>query len=530
MIKAFGIQTTAIRHISRTRVKASTLPAFWPLMLILALQAAISLTTLHNTAFQDEGLYLYAGRILVHNYWLGGPASLDHYAFYFSGYPDIYPLIGGFLDMIGGLELARSFSLFCMMGVNAIIYFSTQKFFQRPAAIFASATYGSLGAVLFLGRLATYDALCIFLIALATAIVYRMSTSRHSWLALMIGPLLVLSILDKYAAILFVPSILGILVLCSIIFLGWWRMLLRLSIVIISLVISLVVAYHFMDKAAFHAIAGSTTNRVVSNPASRVFLFEHVLQIDGIIYAAALLGFVLIFLRHKRFRLFALLLLASSCLAPAYHIYKQEFVSLDKHLAFSLFFAMPLVGYALARLSGYMQRTASNSDGRYWLAGLSCILLIFILGTQQSQSGYATWANSSDLSYALHTQMRDGSGRFLVEDIEVARYDARNITQQWQWNGLYYFYYVNAAHQQLLGDPAVTQAINDRYFALVELSFIYQPYEAHFIAQQMIASRNYDLIAALPFQNSYGTGHFYLWRSAAVAGHGNFTSMSQVIV
>ena len=527
MIEASSIQASAIRRISRIQVKASVIPSFWPLILILAMQAIISVATLHNTAFQDEGLYLYAGRIIIRQ-WMGGPVSLDHYAFYFSGYPDIYPVIGGVLDMIGGLELARSFSLFCMMGVNAIIYFSAQKLFQRPAAILASATYGSLGAVLFLSRLATYDPLCIFLIALSAAIAYQVSSSRHPWLALMIGPLLVLAILTKYAALLFALPVLGILVFYSIVNQGWWRMLLRLTMAIVSLVMSLVVAYHFMDKAAFHAIAGSTTNRVVSNPSSRLFLFAHVLQMDGIVYAAALVGFVLVFLRYQRFRLLALLLLASSCLAPAYHIYKQEFVSLDKHLAFSLFFAMPLVGYALAWLSGHMLRTVSKSYGRYWFAGLAFVLLVFILGTQQSQSGYASWANSSDLSYALHTQMRDGSGRFLFEDIEVARYDARDVTEQWQWNGLYYFYYVNAAHQQLLGDPAVSQAIKDRYFALVEFSFIYQPFEAQFIAQQMVASRNYDLIDKIPFQDSYGTGYFFLFRSAAVAGQGNFTSMSQV--
>ena len=126
--------------------------------------------------------------------------------------------------------------------------------------------------------------------------------------------------------------------------------------------------------------------------------------------------------------------------------------------------------------------------------------------------------------------MRDGSGRYLIEDIEVARYDAKDVTELWQWNGVNYFYYVNAAHQELLGDEALRQTIHDRYFALVELSFNYQPAEARFIAQQMALSRNYDLIAKILFQNSFGTGYFYLWRSATVAGHGNFTSLSQVKV
>jgi hypothetical protein len=44
----------------------------------------------------------------------------------------------------------------------------------------------------------------------------------------------------------------------------------------------------------------------------------------------------------------------------------------------------------------------------------------------------------------------------------------------------------------------------------------------------MAATRNYDLIAVIGFQNSYGKGHFYLWRSALVPGHGNFTSLAQL--
>src|SRR6266849_11180853 len=158
MIGTSSIQQSTIGRVTRKQVRASVIPSFWPLMLILAMQATVSLATLHNTAFQDEALYLYAGRQLF-RYWTGGPVTLDHYACYFSGSPGVYPVIGGVLDMIGGLELARSFSLFCMMGVNAIIYYSTRKLFQRPAAIFASATYASLGTVLFVGRLATFDAL-----------------------------------------------------------------------------------------------------------------------------------------------------------------------------------------------------------------------------------------------------------------------------------------------------------------------------------------------------------------------------------
>ncbi len=511
------------------RVKSGLLASIWPLTLILAMQAVISVATLHNTAFQDEALYLYAGRQLFHYYFMGGPVPLDHYAFYFSGYPGVYPLLGGMLDMIGGLQLARTFSLFCMLGVNTIIYYLTGKHFQRPAAILASAGYASLGTVLFVGQLATFDALCLFLIALAALAAFRVSASRHPWLALLIGPLLVLSVLAKYAAMLFALPVLGILVFSTIMNLGWWRMLLRLVMALATLALSLFVTYKVVDKAAFHAIVGSTTDRTALIQKSHLELLLHVMYMGGIVYAAAFLGLVLVFFHQRRLFLVALLLFGSSWLVPAYHIYKQEAVSLDKHLSFGLFFAMPLAGYAFAWLSGYTLRAFSNFYGRYWLAGLSVILLIFTLGMQQSQTIYAGWANTSALSYVLHTQMRDGSGRFLVEDIEVARYDAKDVSEQWQWNGVNYFYYVNSAHKALLGDEALREAIQDRYFALIELSFNYQPYEAHFIEQQMLLTRNYDLIARVQFQNSYGIGHFYIFRSAPVAGHGDFISRSQVL-
>jgi len=502
-----------------------------PLLGVLALQGSVALLTLHNTAFQDEALYLYAGRQIV-RYWMGGPAPLENYAFYFSGYPDVYPVIGGMLDMVGGLELARGFSLACMMGVNTIVYFGTRRYFQAPAAIFSSATYACLGTVLFVGRLATFDALCLFLIALATAIAYLASSGHRPWLAFALGPLIVLAILAKYAAMLFALPVLFILIASSMSFLGWRRMLPRLAMALVMLVVSLAVAYYLMDKSALHAIVGSTTNRTALVVKSRPELFFHILQMGGVAYAAEGMGLVLVFLHHQRLRLLAVVLFASSCLMPAYHIYKQEAVSIDKHIAYSLFFAMPLAGYALTWLAGNMQRTFSeafaDSNRQSWLVGLAFVLIVFCLGMQQSQAIYAQWADTSNLSYVLHTQLRDGSGRYLIEDIEVARYDAKDVSEPWQWNGVQYFYYVTADHRELLGDPALTQAIQDRYFALVELSFNAYPAEAQFVAQQMAESRNYDLIAKIQFQNSFGIGYFYLWRSAATAGQGDFTSVSQV--
>jgi hypothetical protein len=491
------------------------------------MQSVVSVATLHNTAFQDEALYLYAGRIQVHH-WLGGPPSLDHFAYYFSGYPAVYPVIGGALDLIGGLQLARDFSLLCMLGVTTIVYVGTRRLFPRSAAIFASAAYACAGVVLYVGRLATFDALCLFLLALATLIALYAATSHRPGLSLMLGPILVLAILAKYAALLFVFPIFGLLAFLGVASRGWARTLLRLTDGAVGFAVSLYVAYRLIDHAAFHAVSGSTTHRVTGSKDPRLGLVTHVLQMGGVLYTLALCGLVLVVLQRPRLRIVAPLLFASSLLMPAYHVRQGEFISLDKHIAYGLFFAAPLAGYALAWLSGQVHDTLATAYRGRWLAGVAVVLVLFTLGLGQSQQLYSAWANTSALNYDLHTQLRNGAGRVLAEDIELIRFEGADITQQWQWNDIRHFYYVDSAHRQLVGDRGLVQAIKERDFSLVELSFVYLPNAAYFVAQQLAYSRNYDLIAVVPFRNSYGTGHFYLWRSAKLPGHGNFKSLAQL--
>ena len=519
------VETQAAAKPVRARVGA--LSARWPILLILALQAAVSVATLRNTAFQDEALYLYAGRQILHH-WNGGPVPYEPYVSFFSGYPYVYPVIGGFLDMVGGLELARGFSLACMLGVTAIVFLVTRKVFDKPAALFASAAYASTGVVLFLGRLATYDALCLFLVALATVFAVQGGMATRLWASLAIGPVLVLAILAKYAGMLFVLPVFAVLACLGVVCLGWQRALDRLALALTAFAASLYVAYRTVDKAAFHAISGTTTNRVVGFKAPRGGLFIHVLQLGGLVYLMAFLGLLLALRLQPRYRALAVVLFGSSSLAPAYHIYFQESVSLDKHITYGLFFAAPLGGYALTWLSGYGRQSLPGPHRGRLLAGAAIVMVILTLGLRQSHTLYTGWANTSELSSALHTQVHDGTGRILAEDVEVARFDAMDITEPWQWNNFYYLYYVNAAHQPLFGNPALVQALKAGYYSWVELSFNAMPPEAYFAASQMATTRNYDLIAVILFQNSYGKGHVYLWRLARVPGHGNFTSLAQL--
>ncbi len=530
------IETSSPQHsvetkkITRKSLLANVPMSRWSLPLILTFQALLSWILLRNTAFQDEALYLFAGRQVIDG-WLGLPHFPVEWASFLSGYAYFYPVIGGALAMLGGVELARMFSLLCMMGVTVSVYYVTKRIFDYNSATLAAALFAFQGPVLFLGRLATYDALCLLLIALAVVLALHVSLARRPWAILGTGPLLVLAILAKFAGLLFVPIPFAMLIWCSLERQGWRKMLVRLGMALCSLAVTSVIAYVTLDKAALHAVSASTTSRDVIVKTAPLFLIQDIVTLGGVAFALGLLGVVL----DGRRRLpIGLLLFGSSLLAPAYHIYKGELISLHKHLAFSMFFVMPLAGYAVARISGFLDSSpisAQNiallnqaevapisasrrnlSFGRYLLPGLAICLITFSLGIQQAQSLYGAWAPSTNLTYAMRTQVRLASGRYLAEDFDVCRYYLQDVTELWQWHSLDFFDYTDKQQHYHVGKDAYRAAINEGYFALIELSYGYDASLAVFIDQQLRASKKYQLIDRIPNSNSYGTGYFWIWR------------------
>ncbi|HEY4386850.1 MAG TPA: glycosyltransferase family 39 protein [Ktedonobacteraceae bacterium] len=502
-------QIIATKKITRIHVWTNASISRWSLLLIVAFQGILSWALLQNTAFQDEALYIYAGRQILQN-WLFGQRLYDRYSYYFSGNPNVYPIIAGGLDMLGGLELARAFSLLCMLITTCCGYYVTKMLFGQRSAVFAALFFVCQGPVLFLSRLATYDPMCLCLIALATLVAVRSSSpSRRPWGALLLGPLLVLAFGTKYAALLFMPSVLAILGLNALLKRGWLSLLVRGSLGIISLVaMALVGAYlaiHY-DPNMLHALAATTTNRIVIEVYSRKALLLHVIQMVGISY---LIGIAGLFFARKKNVLLVLLFVGSALLVPAYHIYKAELISLDKHLGFSMFFLMPVAGYVLASLSGFHWRF---SRGRYWLAGVAACLILFMVGAKEAQDMYSIWPASDQLSYVLNTQVRDNNGYYLAEQFEVSRYNLRADTQTWQWTGLDFFEYKDSLGRYYQGNEAYVQAIHNGYFALVQLNYGYNVPTAVLIAKAIADSKKYELIAKIPYRDYYGTGVYWVWR------------------
>ena len=478
----------------------------WPIIPVLVFQSLVSLLTLHNTAFQDEALYVYAGRQLF-DAMLGGPPVTEPYSTYFSGLPYLYPVLAGAADTLGGLELARAISLVSMLFVTWSVYYVGKHLFNRNSALLGAIVFSVQGSVLFLSRLATYDALCLALLSLGAVLAVRFASSKLFFLGFFLAPVLLLAFLTKYAGMLFIPSVFFLFFWQTLQLKGWKQAFIRTGISFVSLIGLAFLLLNILPSDVVAGLNSTTTNRTPLMSASGTDLAIRAATLGGGLFVLGLIGLIWI---PKKQLLLAFALLGTALLAPAYHIYKGEATSLHKHVAFGLFFLAPLAGYALANLSGYTEHF--KKLGKNWLLGLTICLVLFAIGFNQAKGLYGEWANSDNLVNVLKTQVRPGSGRILAEESEVPRYYLQNIVQFWQWSGLYWFEYTDKNGNYLTGEPAYKAALQEGYFDVVILR--YGPTAAldYAIDGDLKDGKNYELIAQIPYYTGFGSGDYWIWR------------------
>ncbi len=501
--------TTISVRAPRRRTFAVALPRLRriaPLLLILALQSAVSLS-LRNTAYQDEALYLFAGRQYFDYYFRGGPPPTEFYATYFSGLPQIYPLLAGALDVFGGLEAARFLNLASMLIATISVYFVAKSLFGRPSAVAAAALFSIQGSVLFLGRLATYDALSIAFVGLATLLCLRASTSRTPLPALALGVMLMAAAATKYVGLLFAPSILAILAIRTWQYHGRRQAIQRTGLAICTMV-ALVGGLLAVDPSLLAGLAFTTTQRVAFLSLSRPELFVRAVLLCG---PLVVLGAIGLLINRTTSLLLALVLFGSSLLPSAYHIYSTEAVSMEKHVAFGMLFAAPLAGNALARL---MAEQRGRFIGMRWLAGLAICVVLFGTGVERAHTFMTNWPDNSTLVHVLRTQMRGGVSRILVEESEVPRYYMQDMTYYWEWFNLYFFEYRDDPKGRgLHGVEAYKAAIDDGYFDLIVLRYGFSKKIAEEIDGGVRDGTHYELVAKVPYTTtSFGPGTYYVYR------------------
>jgi len=497
-------------------------PAWWPLLAVLAVQAALSLRLVGaDTAFQDEATYLWAGH-LEWAHWLHG-AVIPPFASYFSGAPVIYPPLGAVADSIGGLAGARVLSLVFMLGATVLLWGTTGRLFGRRAAFFASALFAVLGPTLHLGSFATYDALSVFLMALAAWCVVRAGHRREGtgWMVAA-GVALAVANAAAYASALFDLAVLALALLVA---LPSRRLAARRCAVLVMVVVVLVTAGLLAGGSSYRAGIGQTTLARVAGNDPPLSVLANAWSWTGLVIVLAVCGVIVSAVRRRwGIQTWLLLVLAAAgLLGPLEQARLQTFDSLNKHVGLGAWFASIAAGYAVDRFIA----AAPAGRSRAVTAGACVVALAFpvTLGASQSRTFATDWPNASSFIAIFRPLADHGNGHLLVEDASIARYYLP-AGRQWQrWSSTRNIVLPSGANTGgpsgaagVTGDGntgVYAEFITHGYFSYVALNFADTTPLDHKLADQLHRDPHYHIIDVIPYGIEVpplGQGTYVIWK------------------
>lgn len=491
------------------------MPSAWGLIAILVVQALLSFRLVRaDTAFEDEASYLWAGH-MEWAHWLHG-ASLPPFAAYFSGAPVIYPPLGALADSLGGLTGARLLSLAFMLGATALLWSTTTRLFGRRAAAFASALFAVLGPTLHLGAFATYDALSIFLLALAAWLVVR-ARDRHEATAWIVAASLVLALANAtaYSSVLFDVVVVLLAFLIAQPSFGTKVAATRCLTLLIVVVVLLGAGLLIGGSSYVHGVAATTIRRAGGGSPALTVLVD-AWSWTGVIIVGAICGVVICWRsRDGTARTWLLAVLAAAALlAPCEQARLHTITSLDKHVGPGVWLAAIAAGYAIDKVVAAVPAGST----RVVTTSAFAIALAFpiSLGATQSQRLSTNWPKSASFIAILRPLIERNAGPVLVEDPSIAEYYL-GVRSQWtRWSstrnivlpsGLSTGGPSDAAGVVGPGDAGTFGAkIASGYFSLIALNFADTTKLDHQLRADIVASGHYRKdVSVVPYGPQPGT-------------------------
>ena len=498
----------------------------WPLLAVLAVQAALSLRLVWaDTAFQDEATYLWAGH-LEWAHWLHG-AAVPAFAPYFSGAPVIYPAAGALADAAGGLAGARILSLAFMLGATALLWDGAGRLYGRRAAFFAAALFAVLGPTLHLGAFATYDALSVLLVAVAAWCAVRAGHSGEGtgWMAAA-GAALALGNATAYPTVVLDPVVLLLALLVALPSGG--RLAARRCAIALLVFAALLTAGLLAGGSAYRTGIGQTTLARVAGTDAPLRVLTAAWSWTGLVVVLAF-GGVIISLAGRRGRaqtwLLAVLALAALT-GPAEQARLHTSASLNKHVVLGAWFAAIAAGYAVDRVIG----AAPAGRMRACAAGACVVALAFpvTLGAGQSRLFATDWPNASSFVAIFRPLAAHGHGRLLVEDASIARYYLPSGSQWQRWSSTRNIVLPTgestggpASGAGVTGDGnagVFAEFITHGYFSLVALNYADTTTLDRQITADLRHNPRYHITDVVPYGIEIppaGEGTYVIWRYGA---------------
>ena len=492
-----------------------------PLAAILTIQALLSLRLIfRNTAFIDEAIYLTAGHYQLHTLVHGGPNLF--FPSYFSGAPTIYPVLAALADNLGGLHAARFLSLVFMLLATILCYDTTRRLWGRPAGWLAAGIFVTTQGTQFLGALATFDAMSLMLVALATWVVVRYAGSvRTSSAVYVVVPVLLLANATKYASTLFDPFVFLIAFLV-ILRRHELRTAIRASVNLFATFALLLAALLAMIPGSYlTGISSTTLNRPSARVAAPVVLHDSWSWVGAII-CLALVTVALAAVAAWRGKsdwvtaamiaVFAVAVLA----VPANQARIHTTTSLFKHVTFGAWFG--------AIAAGWLVRGATQlpwkSTWRVTATALASIVTIvaltplMIAGTAQAGQLDREWPNSTQFITALRPLVTHLNRPVLMDDSTIGAYYLENRLSLPHWYNTFYFSYVlPGTNIRITGPAAYRAAIQHDWFSVVALNWSTQKHIDNVIVAAIRKNKNYVWVGDYAQPDAYGhSGAYVVWR------------------
>jgi 4-amino-4-deoxy-L-arabinose transferase-like glycosyltransferase len=483
----------------------------FPLLGILLVQAGLSLRLIwSNTAFPDEALYLWSGH-LEWSHWLHGTPIPD-FQTYFSGAPVVYPPLGALADTYGGLAGARMLSLAFMLGATVLLYATARYLFGRLSATFSAALFVGLTAAQYLGAFATYDAMALFLLALACWLGLRVAVGTtlmtRLGLAVLCGVVLAAAGAAKYAAGLFIP-----VVLVTVVLFAWWYRSGRSA----AAAAAAVGATFGMTLAALLATGGhsywqgityTTLARAQGNYPARFLLYVSG-RWTGAVVLLAVFGTAGIAANRRRWQpaTCAAVLAAAAFLVPAEQARIHTYTSLYKHLAFGGWFVAIPAGFCLAALPRAVP--AAKFEAALRVAMIAAVLAA-IPALWWTPSHYG-WPDTTRLLTVAARVIKQTPGPVLTDDRgNVLDYYYPALMSHRTVNGTFFFAF-NSHGVHLTDQQAYAAAIGQRYFSVIFLEFWDSAQADRWVAGDIAREGGYHLVSVLSYGATGVHGRAMIW-------------------
>jgi putative flippase GtrA len=405
----------------------------YPLAAICVVQAALSLSLVwSNTAFGDEAEYLWIGR-LVWAHWLHG-APLPPIAAHLSASSLLYPPLGALANSIGGLAGARILSLAFMLGATVLLYLTAERLIGGTGALFAAGLWALTEPVIRLA-FATYDPLSVLLTALSAWLIAEAGfRRRRGELVAAAAAALALANATAFSGVIIDP------VVITFAFLAW-----RSSMG--SAQAASATAWLAGGFAAFvclaltvtHSWAATTSIFARTSPDHQpvLLVITDVWQYSGLVLVVAMAGVAAALGAADRRRTWLVVLLGlAAFLVPAGQLAEQTGWSLDKHLAYGIWFAAIAGGYACSTLIRRLPRCPRSAVAV--CCGLA-MLYPAVNGWESAWNIYHSWQNASGFVTALRSAVSHSRGSIDVAGQQyVAQYylPQGNDWQRWDSAGI----------------------------------------------------------------------------------------------